>query len=256
MDPLVGDSTPKFGFIVVRHVTDNATNTYWQECYLCIRRVYGDGPLIVIIDDHSKKEYLSMDVSFPLQNIHFIESELEPGRGELLPYYYYARYPWFPTAIIIHDSVFIQKRISPVLNARNTYRFLWNFDLDTHHQKEERIMIEALQNNVSLLQFHSRRHLWPYGCFGVMSIVSHPFLQMIDQYHELSRLIPLVQTRHDRCTLERVIACIFQFHHSYKNNSMFGNINRFCRWGVTMEEYKKKLSLRKRLPFVKVWTGR
>ena len=63
---------------------------------------------IIIIDDNSNYDFVKADVEY--KNVEFIQSEY-PGKGELLPYIYYARHKWFERAVIIHDSVFIHKRI-------------------------------------------------------------------------------------------------------------------------------------------------
>ena len=97
-----------FGFILTRYVHSVVTNKYWNECVQCIKRCY---PLkkIIVIDDNSKKEFLNADHEY--ENVEYVISEF-PGRGELLPYYYLYKNHYFDNAIIIHDSVFIQKRIN------------------------------------------------------------------------------------------------------------------------------------------------
>ena len=46
-----------YGFVILRHVINEETNKYWNECVKRINYFY---PLrsIVIIDDNSKKEYV------------------------------------------------------------------------------------------------------------------------------------------------------------------------------------------------------
>ena len=104
-----------FGFIITRHVNSESTNRYWNHSVKCLRTLY---PLkkIIVIDDNSKKEFLNADHEY--ENVEYVISEF-PGRGELLPYYYLYKNHYFDNAIIIHDSVFIQKRIkrSRSLNA-------------------------------------------------------------------------------------------------------------------------------------------
>ena len=77
-----------FGFIITRHVNSLKTNKYWNHCIKCIRSLY---PLrkIVVIDDNSKKEFLSAD--FQYKNVEIVETEFH-GRGELLPFYYLLKF--------------------------------------------------------------------------------------------------------------------------------------------------------------------
>jgi hypothetical protein len=40
----------KIGFIILRHVNNETTNYYWQDCYNHIRKYYPEN-IIMIIDD-------------------------------------------------------------------------------------------------------------------------------------------------------------------------------------------------------------
>jgi hypothetical protein len=91
-----------FGFIILRHVKDDITNTYWLRCYNCIRKYYPEN-MIIIIDDNSNYDYIT---NIDLYKTKIIKSEYH-GRGELLPYYYYLHNKFFDKAIILHDSMFI-----------------------------------------------------------------------------------------------------------------------------------------------------
>ena len=96
-----------FGFIISRHVTSELTNKYWNHCIKQLNTLY---PLtqIIIIDDNSNQEFVKEEDQY--KNITVIQSEF-PGRGELLPYYYFLKNKYFENAVIIHDSVFFHKRI-------------------------------------------------------------------------------------------------------------------------------------------------
>ena len=95
-----------FGFIITRHVNSEKTNKYWNQSVKLIRTFY---PLkqIVVIDDNSNQDFVSAD--FDYSNLTIIQSEY-PQRGELLPYIYFLKYKWFPSAVIIHDGLFIHTR--------------------------------------------------------------------------------------------------------------------------------------------------
>ena len=110
----------EIGFIITRHVNNELTNQYWIYCVKSIRQYYPENN-ILIIDDNSNYDFVT-DEEFYKTTV--IQSEY-PGRGELLPYYYYLHNKLFDIAVIIHDSVFINKHID--FNVEN-YKFLWDFE--------------------------------------------------------------------------------------------------------------------------------
>ena len=232
----------EIGFIILRHVNNILTNKYWVHSYQCIRKFYPDAK-ILIIDDNSNYEYISTE---ELYNTTIINSEF-PQRGELLPYYYYLHNKLFDTAVIIHDSVFINKYIDFNSNL-NDYKIIWDFEHDWD-QIEDEIRILDVFNNKELLDFHKDKTLWT-GCFGGMTIIRHDYLQSINNKYDISKLLTLVLTRYNRCSFERVIACLLQKDNT--KNVLLGNIHKYIPWGVPFDdkEYFKFL------PIVKVWTGR
>ena len=98
----------KYGFIILRHVNSKNTNKYWNLCVMLLRKWYPDTK-IVVIDDNSNKDFLEPFANYT--NVEIVESEF-PGRGELLPYYYFLKTKYFNNAVIIHDSVFFHSRIN------------------------------------------------------------------------------------------------------------------------------------------------
>jgi hypothetical protein len=227
------------GFIILRHVNSELTDKYWKLAYDSIRKFYPENK-IVIIDDNSdfvtqKKMYKTI----------LIQSEF-PKRGELLPYYYYAKHKWFDTAVILHDSVFIQEKIDFKVDK---YKFIWSFD--SHYcdnVKQETKLIKLFQDE-DLYTFYKNTRNWD-GCFGMMSIITHDFLTYINCKYNLSLLLDYIDSRKQRMCLERVIACIFQ--KEYKMTSLLGTIHNYCPWGIKYENRENF----KHLPILKVWTGR
>lgn len=51
----MAEKREKVGFIILRHVTDEKINNYWNLCYRSIRKYYPEN-LIMIIDDNSRRE--------------------------------------------------------------------------------------------------------------------------------------------------------------------------------------------------------
>jgi hypothetical protein len=231
------------GFIIIRHVNSKKTNLYWIECYNCIRKFYPYNK-IVIIDDNSNYIFIT---NIELDNCEIIRSEFHK-RGELLPYYYYSKNKWFDKAIIIHDSVFIKQHIN--FDSVKIYKILWQFRHKCDQISDEKRIISKLKNNTELLKFHDNKNKW-VGCFGCMSVITHDYLKYIDNIHDFSQMLSVITTRYNRCSFERVIGCMLQFYNTQQNVSVFGDIHRYCKWGIKFEERNKY-----NLPFVKVWTGR
>ena len=119
-------------------------------------------------------------------------------------------------------------------------------------------------NDDELLKFHESKK-WT-GCFGCMCVIKHDFLIEVNKKYEISKLLNCVLSRYNRCSLERVLACILEIHH--KNNSIFGNIShyyknniKFANFKLTFSKWKKMwdpLKLREfnKLPVIKVFSGR
>jgi len=256
-----------YGFIITRHVNSEATNKYWNHCIQCIRKFYSfEKYKIVVIDDNSNKQFLKQE--FEYRNIEYVQSEF-PGRGELLPYYYFYKNRYFQKAVIIHDSVFFHKRIrfskilAPVLP-------LWHFD----EEKSENLanstrLIQVLKNNnnihknllgnekYNVLTFNVKK--W-YGCFGVQCFINHNFLTHIQNKYNIFNLLNVVKNRSDRCCLERIFGSIFynEFPDLINLQSLLGNIGSYEKWGYSFNEYLEDFKKHRKLnkPVIKVWTGR
>lgn len=228
------------GFIILRHVNNELTNQYWIHCYDCIRKYYSENE-ILIIDDNSNYKFITNKI---LYKTTIINSEY-PKRGELLPYYYYLNNKLFDTAVIIHDSVFINKYID--MNV-DKYKIIWDFEHYWDQIEDETKMIE-LFNDEKLLNFYKNKNLWK-GCFGGMSIITYNYLQQINNKYDISKLLDYILTRGNRCSFERVIGCLL--HTEGKNETLLGNIHSYCNWGINYDEKENY----KNLPLIKVWTGR
>jgi len=238
------EDTEKTGFIILRHVNSEDTNRYWMDCYDSIRKFYPENQ-IMIIDDNSNYDVLTHK---NLYKTITIQSEY-PGRGELLPYYYYLRYKFCDNVVILHDSVFLQARI----NLRvNKYKILWDFSDHKHDQIENETEMLQLFKDAELLDFYKKKHLWN-GCFGSMTIITHDFLADINKKYDLSKLLDQVITRYNRMSFERVVACILQKEAPLE--VLLGDIHDYCPWGINYESRFFSLEIMF-LPIVKFWTGR
>lgn len=250
-----------YGFIILRHVNSEITNRYWNQNVKLIRSFYPEKK-IIIIDDNSNKNFLKGDYNY--KNVTTIQSEY-PKRGELLPFIYFLKYGWFKNAIIIHDSVFIHRRINfskfnmPVLP-------LWHFVGFDDNPTVTPYILKTLKNNSKLLDMLIKKNTnvlglknekWN-GVFGCQCYINFDFLTNIENKYNITKLISYINCRRDRCCLERIFGLIFTNEYPLLNltNSLFGTIQDKY-WGYKYSQYIKDFQNKKvKKPWVKVWTGR
>lgn len=256
-----------FGFIITRHVNSEKTNKYWNHSVKLIRGLYPDVN-IVIIDDNSNQAFVNAEFNY--KNIEIVQSEF-PGRGELLPYYYYIQNKYFENAVILHDSVFIHKRINFEALRGEKVMPLWFFEADAENMDNTLRIASNLRNNYyiynalqntkkNVLALEELNHEKWYGCFGCQSYINHNYLINLDTMYGISGLIGSVKTRPDRCCLERILGCLFSNSNPRVaiNKGLFGNIlKQHKRFQYTFDMYMADLK-QGRAPSiaVKVWTGR
>ena len=226
------------GFIVLRHVNSELTNKYWIMCVESIRKYYPQNE-ILIIDDNSDYKFVTRRKFYKTSVIN----SRFPKRGEFLPYYYYLYNKRFDIAVIIHDSVFINKYIN--FNVER-YKFLWYFEHNHDNVEDERRLINVF-NDIELSNFYENKKLWK-GCFGSMTIIRHDYLTHVNSKYNIGKLIHFILNRTNRSSFERVIACLLQ--KEGKGGTLLGDITKYCRWGTKFHEMDK------RLPIMKCWTGR
>jgi len=254
-------SLGNYGFIITRHVKDEITNRYWNHCIKCIRRFY-PYKKIIVIDDNSDQEFVVPE--FEYKNVEILKSEF-PGRGELLPYYYFYKKKYFENAVILHDSVFFHKRIM-FEKIKSHVMPLWHFEYNENAEhslflctvlKNSEKIKEKIKNDTTQSFAFNCSNAW-YGCFGVQSYINHTFLCLLEKKYNLFNLLTVVKNRTDRCSLERIMGAIFYTEHPslYKRPSLLGNIWKYCVWGTNYAQYYKNFRRNIKLPLVKVWTGR
>lgn len=258
-----------FGFIITRHVNSESTNRYWNQSVKLLRTLY-PAAKIVIIDDNSDSKYVVAEREY--RNLEVVKSEY-PGRGELLPYVYYLRNPqWFKNAIILHDSVFIHKRI-PFYNLNVGVMPLWHADYDQENlpnllriasylRNSNIIKRQMVKTEPMVLGMPMRKGGGGILCFGGQAYIQHGFLKRIAAKYNIENLVNAVHCRTDRCGLERVLGLIFYTESKTLARggirSMFGDIhNQYKSFGYYFDEYIDDFKRRK-IPatVVKVWTGR
>jgi len=241
----------QLSFIILRHVGNESQNIFWNECYDCIRKFYKTEK-IYIIDDHSS--YKPKKIKGKLFNTEIINSKFPPNRGELLPYYYFYTYKFSKNTIIIHDTVFINKRINPEYLNTNKYHFLWTAKHDWDYTVKNRILeiIKKMDNSNKLNQKFNQKDKWDI-CFGGMAILNIEYINKIfDNTNYLNILISMIKCRHDRMCFERIISLLLTSDNKIK--SINGDIHLDQKWGYTIENYFNKKEKDKLM--YKVWVGR
>lgn len=251
-----------YGFIITRYVNSEKTNKYWNQSVKLIRTFYPFRK-IVIIDDNSIQGFVKAD--HPYKNLTVIQSEY-PGRGELLPYIYYLKYKWFSNAVIIHDSLFIHKRI-PFENLHIPVLSLWHHVYDKENLNNLLRISSVLSNNHKIIktilgsEFNvldsKKKHIL---CFGGQCYINLNFLESLENKYKITKLVDVIKTRTDRCSLERILGVLFstEFYKLEKYKSLFGDIlTKKFAFNYTyihyVNDFRRGIV---RQPFVKVWTGR
>jgi len=246
----------EWGFVICRHVHHPQVNQYWRECVRNIRRFHPTKK-IVIIDDFSFPQYLDNEEEKKLlaadPQLMVIPSEYK-GVGELLGYYYFHKHRWFEKAVILHDSVFVNSSLQKKVQDVKDVAFLWSFRERMYDDNDaiDRYLKSLPQHEILLAQKNSGNWV---GCFGVMTVIQHGFLDRLVQKHQLfDTLFPRIHCREHRMAMERVVSIIIHAHLQKQVDSLFGDIHDYCTWGQSYQDYEnKKLDA---LPLIKVWTGR
>jgi hypothetical protein len=252
-----------YGFIILRHVNSENTNKYWNQCVMCVRRWYPNIK-IVVIDDNSNRDFLKPFANYT--NVEIVESEF-PGRGELLPYYYFLKTKYFNNAIIIHDSVFFHTRINFEKIIGIKVLPFWHFNPDIT-DLDNTIKISRKLNNYEVIKdkvasnnnvLGLNHNKW-YGCFGCQSLINHNFLTHLQSKYSITNLVSHVKCRLDRCCLERILGAIFYTENDKisNNKSLLGDIMTYPqKFNYTYDKYIDDYTNKKLIhPIVKVWTGR
>ena len=162
----------------------------------------------------------------------------------------------FDTAVIIHDSVFIQSKINFELSEHENVRFLWSF---RHHWDDEifshinDLCIKLLKSEELIDLFH-KKHLWS-GCFGVMSVIKWRFIDKINKEHLLfDNILPYINVRVQRCSIERIFGMLAYLNDPNIQTEHFGDIHAYIKWDTKFSEYLTDDF--SKYPIMKVWSGR
>lgn len=248
------------GFVILRCVRKPAVAAYYKHSYACIRKHYPDTP-ILIVDDHSLPSLIDAKFDLAMEHTTIIHSKFPPGCGEALPYYYYLQHHEFDMAIILHDSVFVNRPLNFLGNVKN-FKILWSIRKKFGWQpRDQKRIISSLDKSNGLLHFHDHQYQHWDAAFGGMCVVTHRYLHTIHKEHDLDKLVRSVSTRYQRMSFERVIGCILCFHcqdkAKHKNDHVcLGVIGNYCKWNIKYNSIQMKQYAASELPLIKVWSGR
>jgi hypothetical protein len=246
-----------FGFIILRHVSISEHDNYWKECIKCIRKFHDEK--IIVIDDNSKMN-VSNDISY--NNVSFVSSEYK-GAGEILGYHYAWKYKPFETFIVLHDSMFLNYKL-PKLEKKII--FLWHFDkflgknitdLDVKDDTNILFINYCKKEECSkMIELYYNKSKWS-GCFGVASMASLEFVDIIFEKYNFEECIKNVNVRFHREAMERVFA-ILAFLEEPKikvNKSLFGNILTDYKNAYNYK-YNNYINNKYNYKMIKIWSGR
>lgn len=243
------DDQNDFGFIMTRHVRSDSHAKLWIECYNSIRKFYNN--VIMIIDDNSDQEILDRYI-VPTTNVYKINTKFKKS-GEMLPYYYFYYFKPFKKAIILNDSMFIQKSFTDKINNVSDVKFLWHFPEAAFDSN----LFFNLNNFENLI---TNKYNFQ-GCFASTCVITWDFLNTLQQQYNFLNLVNFIKTRPQRMDLERLFAilCITELKKKGEYNpnqiSLFGSIfNHVSAFGLDFGGYKNGRASNQFV--VKVWNGR
>jgi len=238
-----------YGFIIVRNVQNKKNNILWKETYNCIRKFYSNK--IIIIDTGS---IYSDEEEFILDNCIII-NENNPSKAMISAYKLYYDYRWFSKAIILQDSVFIQKYID--FSSIVDIKFIWDFEHHSDNLNDELYLLHCL-NDENLINFYYSKHKW-YGCFGSMSVIELDFLDKINNKYNFLLLYNCINKWEHWMALERVFSVICTYENSILSieSSIIGDVYKnIFWWGFNIDDYENNREYNSNLPIVKVFSTR
>lgn len=255
---------PEFGFIMTRYVRSVVHNELWRENYRCLRQHFPTTP-ILIIDDYS--DLTLVDQNFTMTNAAIIYSELPPGKGEILPYYYFYHKRPFNKAVMLNDGMLLQARepLRSAILSTSDYRFLWHFDEFRDNELTEQLYListlkHEVQDQVQTLRLQKDKWM---GCFSSASIMTWEFVAHMHHTYGFLDVAAAIQSRADRMGLERLVGLIAADCDGTKSRSrdevsVFGSILAHKKTGAYhWQDYiddKRQGSITE--PMIKIWNGR
>jgi hypothetical protein len=265
---MMSQQLPELAIIFPRHVRNPNHKDLWKECLKCARTHYKDVP-IVIIDDNSIPdliEPLCEDQQWMMHNVTVVNTDFI-GAGEMLPYYYFYKLRPARKAIIISDSMFIQKPFDDsLINNIVDIKFLWSFEYyclpdcyKTHLEfyYKQIHLLSNLKEGAGISDLYASQK-W-VGCFGSASIITLDFLDKLEQKYNFVQIVKHIHNRDMRQLLERVVGLVAIYEKqewSRADISIFGDIFTYPNaFNNTYADYKNN-QVDPKLYIAKCWNSR
>jgi hypothetical protein len=201
-----------------------------------------------------------------MENVIVINTDFI-GAGEMLPYYYFYKLRPARKAIIISDSMFMQKPFDKEMfdNIRDI-KFLWSFEFyclpdcyqtypEFHYNQIHLLM--NLKEGAKLAELYTSQQ-W-VGCFGSTCIITLDFLDKLEEKYNFTQIVKHIHNRDMRQLLERLVGLVAIYEKGAYNKqdiSVFGDIFTYPNpFNYTFSDYKNK-PVDTKLTIVKCWNSR
>lgn len=256
-------------FIFPVHIREPENKEMWKEAVRCIRNLYNN-QIIIIIDNCDTESLGINDNDYPTTNIKFVNLNEFKGAGEYLPFYYLYKYKPAKKAIILQDSIFIQKKFfnDNEIKEIKDVKFLWHFDICKHENYPILLeLLDNLENKESLIELYNNKDSWN-GCFGLAIIITLEFLEFLNDKYDFIKLITFFNDINKnyykklRCAFERIFALLCFNELKWNVNditkySFNGNIidhNKY--YSYNFDNYKNKIGFENNPVVIKCWNHR
>jgi hypothetical protein len=245
-----------FGFIIIRHVSNDLHNYYWKHSVECINKHFGNDTPVIIVDDYSTFNPTENNY----KNVKVVQLDKEFAKsGEILGYYYAWKFKPFEKFVVLHDSMFVNSKFDILPNDYEV-QFLWHFDKYLGQPRGAKAesdfnvyFIEKCKHSESLLELYFDKTKW-LGCFGVAAICTLSLINKCFEYYELENVILQVKSRSHREAMERLFALLM--YDSFTDKiapSLNGSILDIPQINFYQYMYQEKNENR---IIYKVWSGR
>lgn len=238
-------------------ITTNENLDILKVCIEYATKIYPDNPIYIIDDNSSIPILTSMFIN---NNITIISNDEYPGAGEITRLYYFWKFHPTKYAICIHDSTFLNKK----LTMPKSYEFLYCAKHIYNRPNAEMYLIKEL-NNEKLNNFYlNNKNKWTPG-FGVQVVISYDFLnKVLNTFPNFfTSILPKIKLREDRMDTERFVPCVFNFI-EHNKKFYYGDIHEYTKkysngrfsWGVSYKDFIDNIDLWNKAPIIKIWVGR
>jgi hypothetical protein len=219
-----------FGFIIPTYISTPESEQCLVNCLECIRKYHSE--LIVLVNNGSSIDI--NEVSKVFDNVKIVDPD-DTSRGEINAYVMFHRHKYFDKAVIMQDSLFLNKKMVSI-DKVDTVKFIKYFTdhiKDWHKVKEPKTDYNARHSIIThddlvlhLIESVSKRDRPDFyefakaryknkrswvGCFGINLIVDHSFLSRVHQNTLMLDYYKIVKDKRDRMAMESTLPIHFLY---------------------------------------------